>query len=105
MALDIPEKKVSPVVYGLNSDDLLYTHGGKTGQIKALLSDFANRLSRTSHPSKGNAWFPQVAIRTLYCIESKKGLKGAGRRRITRRQRPRALPDLRGARRGARKEE
>jgi hypothetical protein len=50
MALDIPEEKVSPVVYGLNSDDLLYTHGGKTGQTKALLSDFANQLSRTSDP-------------------------------------------------------
>jgi hypothetical protein len=50
MALDIPGEKVSPVVYGLNSDDLLYTHGGKTGQTKALLSDFANQLSRTSDP-------------------------------------------------------
>ena len=32
MALDIPEEKVSPVVYGSNSDDLSYTHGGKTYQ-------------------------------------------------------------------------
>jgi hypothetical protein len=105
MALDIPEEKVSPVVYGLNSDDLLYTHGGKTGQTKALLSDFANQLSRTSDPFKGNAWFPQVAMHTLYCIEAKKALKDAGRERITQRQRPRALPDLCGVRRGALKEE
>jgi hypothetical protein len=71
MALDIPEEKVSPVVYGLNSDDLLYTPSGKTGQTKALLSDFANQLSRTSDPFKGNAWFPQVAMHTLYCTEGK----------------------------------
>jgi hypothetical protein len=40
MALDIPEEKVWPVVYGLNSDDLLYTHGDKTGQTKALCKRF-----------------------------------------------------------------
>jgi hypothetical protein len=33
MAFDIPEEKVSPVVYGLNSASLSYTHG-KTGQTK-----------------------------------------------------------------------
>jgi hypothetical protein len=36
MALDIPEELVSPVVYGLNSDDLSYTHGGKTGQTSSF---------------------------------------------------------------------
>lgn len=90
-----------PVVYGSNSDDLLYTRGGKTGQTKALLSDFANQLSRTSDPSKGNSLFPQVATHTLYCIEAKKALKDAGRARITQRQRPPALLDPCGARRAA----
>ena len=50
MALDIPEEKVSPVVYGLNSDDLLYTHGGKTGQTKALLSDFCESTFKNFRP-------------------------------------------------------
>ncbi len=91
MALDIPEEMVSPVVYGFNSDDLSYTHGGKTGQTKLLLAIFANRLSRTFTLSKRNAWFPQVAVHTLYCIDAKKALKDASRARITPRQRPRAL--------------
>jgi hypothetical protein len=34
MALDIPKIKVLPVVYGSNSDDLSYTHRGKTSHTK-----------------------------------------------------------------------
>ncbi len=72
MALDIPEEMVLPVVYGLNSDYLSYTRGGKTGQTKLLLAIFANRLSRSSCLFKRNAWFPQVAMQALYCIDAKK---------------------------------
>src|SRR6202022_5124300 len=56
---------------------------------KALLTDFCESTFKNSGLSKGNAWFPQVAMHTLYCIEAKKGLKDDGRARITRRQRRR----------------
>jgi hypothetical protein len=102
MALDIPEEKVSPVVYGLNSDDLSYTQNRPN---KALLPDFCESTFKNSDLSKGNAWFPQVAMHKLYCIEAKKAFKDVRRAQITRRQGPRHLPDLCCAWRAALKEE
>jgi hypothetical protein len=104
MALDIPEEKVSPVVYGLNSDDYHIPMAARPAK-QSSFNRFCESTFKNSDLSKGNAWFPQVAMHTLYCFEAKKALKGSGRARITQRQRPRPLPDLCCARRGALKEE
>jgi hypothetical protein len=66
---------------------------------------FCESTFKNSDLSKGNAWFPQVAMHTLYCIEAKKALKDVGRARIPQRQRHQTLPVLYGARRGVLKDE